>query len=63
MRNEDKHLAPASKITIKKSKRSNATKFKLRTPRYLYTHTVSDKGHANKIIQSVPPYVKKNEVK
>ena len=63
MRNEHKHLANASKITIKKSKKSNATKFKLRTPRYLYTHTVNDRGHANKIIQSVPPFVKKYECK
>ena len=63
MRNEHKHLANASKITIKKSKKSNATKFKLRTPRYLYTHTVNDRGHANKIIQSVPPFVKKHECK
>ena len=63
MRNEHKHLANASKISIKKSKKSNATKFKLRTPRYLYTHTVNDRGHANKIIQSVPPFVKKHEVK
>ena len=63
MRNEHKHLANASKISIKKCKKSNATKFKLRTPRYLYTHTVNDRGHANKIIQSVPPFVKKHEVK
>ena len=51
------------KHTIKKNKKTNATKFKLRTPRYLYTHIVNDKGHANKIIQSVPPSVKKHECK
>merc|ERR1712224_705895 len=37
MRKGKTHMPTSEKITIKKSKKSNITKFKLRTPRYLLT--------------------------
>ena len=55
MRREKAYLPQAQKITIKKSKKSNITKLKLRTPKYLLTHTVDDKAKAEKIMQSIPP--------
>ena len=62
MRREKKHLPQAEKITIKKSHRNNITKLKLRTPRYLYTHSVDDKAKAEKIMQSIPPNLKKENI-
>ena len=62
MRREKKYLPPAEKITIKKSKKSPITKLKLRTPKYVYTHQVDDKAKAEKIMQSIPPNLKKEHV-
>ena len=59
MRREQKHLPQADRITIKKNKKSNITKFKLRTPKYLLTLKVDDKNKAEKIMQSIPPNLKK----
>jgi len=55
MRREQKHLPQADRITIKKNKKTNTTKFKLRTPKYLLTLKVDDKNKAEKIMQSIPP--------
>jgi large subunit ribosomal protein L38e len=55
MRREHKNLPPPEKITIKKNKRNPITKFKLRTPRYLFTLKVDDRTKADKIMQSIPP--------
>ena len=55
MRREKKHLPKAEKITIKKNKKNSVTKFKLRTPKYLYTLMVNDTTKAEKIMQSIPP--------
>ncbi len=49
MREQHKHLPKARKITIKKNKNSNITKFKLRTPKYLITLKVDGKDRAEKI--------------
>ena len=49
------HLPKADRITIKKNKKTNSTKFKLRTPRMLLTMKVDDKQKADKIMQSIPP--------
>ena len=54
MRREHKHLPKAEKITIKKNKKTNVTKFKLRTPKYLLTLKVDGKERAEKIKQSIP---------
>ena len=54
MRREHKHLPKAEKITIKKNKKTNVTKFKLRTPKYLITLKVDGKERAEKIKQSIP---------
>ena len=59
MRREQKHLPNADRITIKKNKKTNITKFKLRTPKYLLTLKVDDKNKAEKIMQSIPPNLKK----
>ena len=40
-------------------KRNGITKFKLRTSRYLFTLKVDDKVKADKIMQSIPPNLKK----
>ena len=61
MRREKKNLPSAQKITIKHNKRN--TKFKLRTSRYLYTLKVDDKSKADKIMQSIPPTLKKETIK
>ena len=58
MRREKSYLPKPDKITIKKTKRG-VTKLKLRTPRYLFTHSVDDKSKAEKIMQSIPPALKK----
>ena len=55
MRRDHKHLPNADRITIKKNKKTNITKFKLRTPKYLLTLKVDDKNKADKIMQSIPP--------
>ena len=62
MRREQKSLPSAQKITIKKSKRNGITKFKLRTSRYLFTLKVDDKNKAEKIMQSIPPTLKKETI-
>lgn len=62
MRREKKYLPQASKITIKQSKKTQKTKLKLRTKRYLYTHTVDEKAKADKIMQSIPPQLKKDHL-
>jgi len=62
MRRERKHLPKAEKITIKKNKRNTITKFKLRTPKYLYTLKVDDTTKAEKIMQSIPPNLKKEQL-
>eukprot|EP00349_Pseudokeronopsis_sp_Brazil_P001458 CAMPEP_0202961806 /NCGR_PEP_ID=MMETSP1396-20130829/5891_1 /ASSEMBLY_ACC=CAM_ASM_000872 /TAXON_ID= /ORGANISM="Pseudokeronopsis sp., Strain Brazil" /LENGTH=77 /DNA_ID=CAMNT_0049681921 /DNA_START=50 /DNA_END=286 /DNA_ORIENTATION=+ len=59
VRREQKNLPSAEKITIKKNKKSGITKFKLRTSRYLFTLKVDDKVKADKILQSIPPNLKK----
>ena len=62
MRKEKTCEAKADQITIKKSKKSNITKFKLRTPRFLYTLKIDDKTKSEKIMQSIPPNLKKNQI-
>ena len=59
MRREQKNLPSADRIVIKKNKKSQSTKFKLRTPKYLLTLKVDDKNKAEKIMQSIPPNLKK----
>ena len=59
MRREKNYLPKPDKITIKKNKKTGVTKLKLRTSRYLYTHTVDDRSKADKIMQSIPPNLKK----
>jgi large subunit ribosomal protein L38e len=59
VRREQKSLPSAEKITIKKNKKNGITKFKLRTSRYLFTLKVDDKVKADKIMQSIPPNLKK----
>ena len=54
MRQESKHLPNAEKITIKKNKKTHQTKFKLRTPKYLFTLKVNDKAQAERITQAIP---------
>mgnify|MGYP003868279893 CR=1 FL=1 len=61
MRREKKHLPKAEKITIKKNKKTTITKFKLRTPKYLFTLKVDDTTKAEKIMQSIPPNLKKEQ--
>ena len=62
VRREQKNLPSAQKITIKKNKRNGITKFKLRTSRYLFTLKVDDKVKAEKIMQSIPPTLKKETI-
>ena len=62
MRREKSHLPKAEKITIKKNKKTSVTKFKLRTPRYLYTLKVDCRNKAEKINQSIPPNLKKEQI-
>ena len=56
---KSKHLPKAEKITIKKNKKSNITKFKLRTSKYLITLKVDGRVRAEKIKQSIPADLKK----
>jgi len=51
---QSKHLPKAEKITIKKNKKNNITKFKLRTSKYLITLKVDGRVRAEKIKQSIP---------
>ncbi len=62
VRREQKSLPAAQKITIKKNKKNGITKFKLRTSRYLFTLKVDDKVKAEKIMQSIPPTLKKETI-
>merc|ERR1712100_574837 len=55
MRRGKSHLPKSDRITIKKSKKSNITKFKLRTPKYLLTLKVEDRNKAQRIMDSIPP--------
>jgi len=50
----------AKYVKIKKDK--TFTKFKLRMSRYLYTLKVTDQQKADKIAQSFPPGLKKEEI-
>ena len=59
MRKGRGHLPKSDRITIKKSKKSNITKFKLRTPKYLLTLKVEDRNKAQRIMDSIPPNLKK----
>ena len=54
MRREQQHLPKAEKIIIKNNKKTNTTKFKLRTPKYLLTLKIDDKKKAEKIMNSIP---------
>ena len=56
---DKKHLPKAEKITIKKCKKNNITKFKLRTSKYLITLKVDGRDRAEKIKQSIPADLKK----
>ena len=47
---------------VKKNKKTAITKFKLRTPKYLYTLKVDDTTKAEKIMQSIPPNLKKDQI-
>eukprot|EP00599_Poterioochromonas_sp_BG-1_P004476 CAMPEP_0173153840 /NCGR_PEP_ID=MMETSP1105-20130129/13108_1 /TAXON_ID=2985 /ORGANISM="Ochromonas sp., Strain BG-1" /LENGTH=70 /DNA_ID=CAMNT_0014069869 /DNA_START=87 /DNA_END=299 /DNA_ORIENTATION=- len=51
----------ATALKIKKS--NDNTKFKIRTSKYLYTLKVTDKEKADKLAQSLPPSLKKTEIK
>ena len=62
MRQEKGYLPKAEKITIKKNKKNSITKFKLRTPKYLFTLKVDDTTKAEKIMQSIPPNLKKEQL-
>ena len=62
VRREQKSLPSAQKITIKKNKRNGITKFKLRTSKYLFTLKVDDKTKDEKIMQSIPPTLKKETI-
>ena len=48
---------------VKIKKGAELTKFKLRLSRYLYTLKVSDQAKADKIAQSFPPGLKKEDIK
>jgi large subunit ribosomal protein L38e len=45
----------AKKITIYRAKKSNKTKFKLRTNKYLYTLVLREKEKALRLRKSLPP--------
>ena len=62
VKGEGKNMPPAKskrklhycvEVTIKKNK--GITKFKVRTPRYLYTLKVDNKEKADRIMQAIPP--------
>ena len=48
---------------VKIKKGAELTKFKLRLSRYLYTLKVTDQAKADKIAQSFPPGLKKEDIK
>ena len=48
---------------VKVKKGAELTKFKLRLSRYLYTLKVTDQAKADKIAQSFPPGLKKEDIK
>ena len=62
MRKEKESETKAEKIVIQKLRKSPITKFKLRTPRYLYTLKIDDQTKSDKIMQSIPPNLKKEVV-
>jgi len=47
---------------VKVKKVGGATKFKLRLSKYLYTLKVADQAKADKILQSFPPGLKREEI-
>lgn len=47
---------------VKIRKRDNKTKFKIRCSRHLYTLVVADAEKADKLTQSLPPGLKKEEI-
>lgn len=49
----ESNRAPAARI--KKSKKTNVTKFKVRCKRHLYTLVLKDSDKADKLKQSLPP--------
>ena len=56
----------ATEVKMIKTKDANnkvATKFKLRTSRYLYTFVMSANEKADKVKQSLPPTLKKVSIK
>ena len=61
MRGEQKHKLQCDRVIVKRSKKTNMTKFKLRTPKYLLTLKV-DQKKAEKITQAIPSGLKKVEV-
>ncbi|EFX04139.1 60S ribosomal protein [Grosmannia clavigera kw1407] len=52
----------ASSARIKKSKKTNVTKFKVRCKRHLYTLVLKDSDKADKLKQSLPPTLTLTEV-
>ena len=55
------NIMPIAKCIIIKTK-NRKTKFKLRTPNYLYTLKVDDEKKANKIKSSIPSNITKIEI-
>lgn len=47
---------------VKIRKRSGSTKFKIRCSRYLYTLSVEDAEKADKLTQSLPPGLKREDI-
>ena len=54
-RKRDSNCAAPPAARIKKSKKSQQTKFKVRCQRLLYTLVVKDADRADKLKQSLPP--------
>lgn len=52
----------AKSVKIKSNKATNSTKFKIRCTRYLYTLCVTDKEKADKLTQSLPPGLRKQNI-
>jgi len=48
-------IAMRTAARIKKSKKGNVTKFKIRYPKLLYTLVLKDTEKAEKLKQSLPP--------
>ncbi|CEO94366.1 60S ribosomal protein L38 [Plasmodiophora brassicae] len=55
------HRPDAKGVVIKRSKEN--VKFKIRCSRYLYTLVVTDLQKADKLTQSLPPGLKKTDIK